>query len=368
MAPKAKEDLTIKELEFDAEGINIKDGNDPVFSQLYPTGSLGLDVLIEGFTPGVIQLWGPDGVGKTTDALIMAGEFQAALGYDKCRVYLHAAEGRYNARLLQMAPKMKMLAKTEKTPGGEPRPIFRISMPKSGEKMFEFIQRTLQQDEIKFFHIVDSVDNIKCEANEGKTLSEDDKMAATATLLTRFLRNATVYMNHYGHVVLFIHQVRDKISQGMGMPGGKRHAGGNMVNHNANLRLGFSKLWSDLYINEQPSNPKSKIIGHMMEVKVEKANTSGNSFSGVRIPFIYNHGIDKVREVLALGLAYGLIEKKGSWFAYNGENVGQGENATLDFLRKNAPIVGAIEQNIRETAGICKKTQETKKETNKDKK
>ena len=359
MAPKAKEDLVSKELEFDTEGISIKDGNDPIFSRIYPTGSLGLDVLIEGFTSGEIQLWGPDGIGKTSLAFIMGGEFQAANNYDKCRVYVHATEGRYNPRLVTMAPKLKMFAKTEKLANGEPRPIFRISMPKSGEKMFDFIQRTLQQDEIKFFHIIDSVDNIKCEANEGKPMSEDDKLAATATLLTRFLRNATVYMNHYGHIVLFIHQIRDKISTGAGRPGGVRHAGGNMANHNSNLRLGFAKLWSELYINEKPSDPKSKIIGHMMDTKIEKVNTSGNSLSGIRIPFIYNMGIDRVREILSLGLGYGLIERKGAWFARNGENIGQGENGTLDFLRNNANITAEIEQQIKETSGLCKTTQKT---------
>lgn len=352
---KAKENLEVKDLEFDADGIFIQDGSEINKICTYSTGSLGLDILTGGFSPGVMQAWGPDGIGKTTLLLIMAGEFQKANNYENCRVYLWATEGRYNPRLCTMAPALVMDSPTETLPDSKtPRPIFRVSRPKSGEKMYDFILKTLKQDKIKFFHIIDSSDGIKSEVNDEKTMSEAEKTASTATLNTRFLKEASVLANHYGHVIAYTHQIRDKISQGQTRVSGvgKHHGGGHIVDHMANLRLGFEKLWTDLYIFENPNDSQSKKIGHIMSMVIEKTSNSGNVHNKASVPFIYNHGIDKIREIATLSDAYGLISKKGAWYTLDDKNIAQGYNKLLQFLKESPEVLKRLESEIRQTAGI----------------
>lgn len=351
---KSKENLEIKDLEYDADGIFIQDGTEALKPRVYSTGSLGLNILTGGINSGVIQLWGPDSLGKTTLALIMSGEVQAAHNYEKVRVYLHATEGRWNPRLIPMAPKLRMESPTEKTPEGAPRPIFRISRPRSGEKMYDFILKTLKQDDIKFVHIIDSTDHIQSECNVGKTMSEANKTATIASLNTRFLQDSSIYMNHYGHIVIYINQIRDKLDMGQTRVSGagRHHGGGNIVNHSSNLRLGLKKLWSELYIRENPNDKDSRIIGHIMSMAIEKTGNSGNAHSEAAVPFIYDHGIDREREIAVLSDAYGLIEKKGAWIAMNGENIAQGQTKFLQLLKENKKLANELENDIKKMAGL----------------
>lgn len=352
---KAKEDLEIKELEFDVDGLCVLDGKESQAVKAYSTGSLGLDILTGGIIPGVAQAWGPDGIGKTTMLLIMGGEFQAAHNYEFVRVYLHATEGRYNPRLCTMAPKLKMEALGDNdVKGGNPSPIFRITRPKSGEKLLDWVLKTVMQDKIKFFHIIDSVDGIESEVNEGKTMSDAEKTAATATLLTKFLKKASSYANHYGHIIAFTHQVRDKIQTGPSHVSGvgKQKAGGHAVDHYSNFRVGISKLWSDLYIYENPNDNKSKIIGHIMDMKIEKTSNSGNVHAKASVPFIYNHGVDREREIAILAEAYGLVTRKGAWYVHNDENIAQGQLKFIQYLKKEKEVANSLENDIKKMNGL----------------
>jgi len=358
---KSKENLEIKELEFDSEGMYVIDGTDPIENKTISTGSLGLDILTGGIGSGVVQLWGPDGIGKTTLLLIMGGEFQKFYNYKFVRVYLHATEGRINRKLEKMAPNLKMVTESEEDLTQDekgkiiPAPIFRMSRPKSGEKLFNGILKTLKQDKVKFFHIIDSIDGIQSEVNDNKTFSDAEKTASTATLLTRFLKEASAYANHYGHIVAFTHQVRDKINQG-GMSHvsgvGKQKAGGHAIDHYSNLRLGLEKLWTDLYIRENPSDNHSKVIGHIMSMKLEKVSNSGNVHSKASVPFIYDHGIDHEREIATLADGYGLIQKKGAWYALDDKNIAQGYNKLIEYLKSNKDIAERLEKEIKKMVGI----------------
>lgn len=352
---KQKENLDIKDLEFDADGIHITDGIEATKTVTYSTGSLGLDILTGGFSPGVIQLWGGDGLGKTFLALAFGAEFQKAHEYDDCRVYLWATEGRWNPRLCKMIPNLKMEAATEKNSDKSPRAIFRVSRPKSGEKMYDFINKTIRQDKIKFFHIIDSNEGIKSEVNDGKTMSDAEKTASTATLNTKFLKEASVYLNHYGHVLLYTHQIRDKISQGPTKVSGvgKHHGGGHIIDHMSNLRLAYEKLWTDLYIFENPNDTHSRILGHLMKMKIEKTGNSGGSGAVAKVPLIYDQGIDREREIANLSIAHGLIQKNGAWLKKDGENIAQGEVKFIELLKTNKDLANELEKKIKEFHGIA---------------
>lgn len=351
---KEKEDLEKTDLEYDSDGIFIQDGSEALSRTVYSTGSLGLDILTGGFSPGLVQLWGGDGLGKTTLALIMASQVQKALNYENVRVYLHATEGRWNPRLLQMVPDMKMDSPTEKTPTGAPRPIFRITYPRSGEKMYDFILKTLSQEKIKFIHIIDSLNHLPCECNADKTMSDADKTASIASLNTKFFQKGSILLNVFGHCVFAISQIRDKLDMGNARVSGagRHHGGGNIVNHASNLRLGLEKLWTDLMINENPNDSKSRVIGHIMSMKIEKTSNSGEAHSKARVPFIYNHGICLEREVASLGEAFGIISKKGNTFSYGGENIGVGVKQLVQFLTEHKDVSVKIAAEIKKMAGV----------------
>lgn len=357
---KARENLDIQDLEYDSEGLHIIDGDEVNKSEVISTGSLSLDVLLNGgYNSGFIQLWGPNSIGKTTLALNMGAQFQKFYNYENVRCYYHAVEGRWNPRLLSMVKDMQMFSPTEtfideKDGKEKPRPIFRLSKPKNGETMYDFILKTVKQEKIKFFHIVDCIDNIKSVVNEGKNLSDAEKTASIATLNTRFGKEASIVTNHYGHVVLLIHQIRDKMQMGGSHVSGvgKQRSGGHMIEHIANLRLNFEKLWTDLYILENPSDPKSKIIGHMMRTTIDKVSSSGNRFQKLDIPFIYDKGIDRVREVASIGIGLEIITKDKNTYSFNKEKLGVGERQLLQSLKENDSLTNELEKEIRKLAGI----------------
>lgn len=354
---KSKENLELKELDFDENGLSVINGVDLSKDKFISTGSLGLDILTNGQPKGVIQAWGPDGIGKSTLLLIMGGEFQKAHDYKNVRVMWHAVEGRYNEGLIKMAPALKMVTSDPKNDvdgNGKPANIFKVTLPKNGELLCDYILRTLKQDKIKFFHIIDSIDGLESIVNADKSMADNEKTASTATLMTKFLKKASSYANHYGHVIACTQQVRDKISSAPTHVSGvgKQMAGGHALSHYSNLRMAFEKLWTDLYIFENSSDTKSKIIGHVMSIKLEKVSTSGNVHSKAIIPFIYNHGVDLVREVSTLALAFGLITKTGNTYSYGEEKLGVGERKFIQSLKENPKLVAALEKEIRNLAGI----------------
>jgi recombination protein RecA len=325
------------------------------------TGSLTLDVLLNGgFHPGFIQLWGPNAIGKTTLALQMAARYQKFYNYENVRVVYHSVEGRWNDRLLLMVPDLLQSSPTKtfidpKDKKEKPLPIFFVNRPTSGEQMYGDILKRLSQENVKYFHIVDCVDNIKSEANFGKTISDAEKTASIASLNTRFGREASNIGNNFGHAIVLIHQVRDKIqTQGQSHVSGvgKKRSGGHMVEHIANLRLLIEKGYPDFFLRDDPNNNKSKVIGHIMSITLDKVSTSGNRFDIAPVPFIYDKGIDRIREIADLSEGFGLVKKKGAFYAYEGENIAQGQKQFIKYLTENKEFAQLLETKIKETANI----------------
>ncbi len=361
MSKDKKEKIVQAVNPFDSEDLEFTYGDELDKIEVFPTGSLGLDILLNGgYHPGFVQLWGPNAIGKTTIALNMAAEYMKFHNYQNVRCVYHAVEGRWNSRLLLMAKGLLRSSPTEtfinpKTKKEEPLPIFLVNRPESGEQMYEGIVRRLQQEKIKYFHIVDCVDNIKTEANAGKTMSDAEKTASIASLNTRFGREASNVGNNYGHVIVLIHQIRDKIATGWGQVSqvGKHRSGGHMVEHIANMRLLFEKPYKDFYIKEDENDKNSHVIGHNIKVTLDKVSTSGKSHRDVSIPFIYDLGVDSVREIAGLSnLCTEIITKDKNTFLYKGEKIGIGENQYLKYLKNHPEVVDELRAEIKRLAGI----------------
>lgn len=344
-----------KPIEFDENGLHFEDGRDIKALEMISSGSLNLDVLTNGgFTFGIINLIGQPGIGKTVLALIMAGNFQKFFNYENVVVIHWLTEGRFNIKLASMAPNLKMESPTQKDENGNPLSIFKKVYPKSAEQMYDYMLKSVQNDKTHFFHIIDSADGLKSLNDLGKNFEEGEKVAVIAKLNSQFCRDSSMYFNMNKHVCLVCHQQRDKISTGHSRVSGsgKAVSSGKALPHYSNLKINFSDLWSELLINEDPNDGKSKVIGHTMEAKLEKVSTSGASNQKVPIPFIYNHGIDLVREVRDLAEANGLIKKSGNTYSYDDEKLGIGEKQLLKSLKDNPKLVETLEKEIRKLAGI----------------
>jgi recombination protein RecA len=116
--------------------------------------------------------------------------------------------------------------------------------------------------------------------------------------------------------------------------------------------MGFQKLYGDLHIYENPNDRQSRQIGHIMSIKLEKLSNSGNVNATASIPFVYNHGIHRVREIATLAEGYALIGRKGAWYTLDDKNIAQGYNKLLQYLDENKDVAERLENEIKKTVGL----------------
>jgi recombination protein RecA len=162
-----------------------------------------------------------------------------------------------------------------------------------------------------------------------------------ARLMSQALRKLTGSINRSHTMVIFINQIRMKIGVMFGSP--ETTTGGNALKFYASVRLDIRRIGS---IKE-----RDEVVGNQTRVKVVK-NKLAPPFKQVEFDIMYGEGISKTGELVDLGVKAGIVEKSGAWFSYDSQRLGQGrENAKL-FLRENPGIALAIEQAIRQNAGL----------------
>ncbi|HLB06876.1 MAG TPA: DNA recombination/repair protein RecA, partial [Alphaproteobacteria bacterium] len=140
---------------------------------------------------------------------------------------------------------------------------------------------------------------------------------------------------------IFINQIRMKIGVMFGNP--ETTTGGNALKFYASMRLDIRRIGS---IKE-----RDEVIGNQTRVKVVK-NKMAPPFKVVEFDILYGEGISRWGELIDLGVKAGIIEKSGSWFAYNGERIGQGRENARSYLKAHPEVADAIDAAIRANAGI----------------
>jgi recombination protein RecA len=169
----------------------------------------------------------------------------------------------------------------------------------------------------------------------------DSHMGLQARLMSQALRKLTGSISRSRTIVIFINQIRLKIGVMFGNP--ETTTGGNALKFYASMRLDIRRVGQ--------IKDKENVVGNQTRVKVVK-NKLAPPFRVVDFDIMYGEGISKMGEVLDLGVAAGVVEKSGAWFAYDSQRIGQGrENAKL-FLKENPAIAAAIEQRVRDNAGL----------------
>jgi len=162
-----------------------------------------------------------------------------------------------------------------------------------------------------------------------------------ARLMSQALRKLTATISKSNTLVIFINQIRMKIGVMFGSP--ETTTGGNALKFYASVRLDIRRIGA--------IKNGEDVVGNQTRVKVVK-NKVAPPFKVVEFDIMYGEGVSKVGELIDLGDKAGVVEKSGSWFSYDGQRIGQGRENAKKYLRENPEVAQAIEQKVRENAGI----------------
>jgi len=283
------------------------------------TGSLGLDIAlgVGGVPRGrVVEIYGPESSGKTTLALTIVAEVQRGGGTAAFVDAEHALDPAYAEKL-----------------GVDVKELL-VSQPDNGEQALEITDMLVRSGAVEIV-VVDSVAALTPKAEiEGEM--GDMQMGAQARLMSQALRKLTGNIKRSNTIVVFINQIRMKIGVMFGNP--ETTTGGNALKFYASVRLDIRRIGA--------IKSGEEVVGNQTRVKVVK-NKVAPPFREAEFEIMYGHGISREGEIIELGVLHNLIEKSGSWYAYNGERIGQGKENVRVYLQQHPETAKVIETALR---------------------
>lgn len=301
------------------------------------TGSLGLDIAtgIGGLPKGrIVEIYGPESSGKTTLALHVVAQAQKNGGEAAFVDAEHALDPVYARNL------------------GVDTDALLVSQPDSGEQALDITEALARSGAIDVI-VVDSVAALVPKAEiEGEM--GDSHVGIQARLMSQALRKLTSVVSKSDTLIIFINQLREKIGVLFGNP--ETTTGGRALKFYASVRIDVRK--TDLL------KENGEVVGSKTKAKVVK-NKVAPPFKDCTFDIMYGKGISKTGEIVDLGVEYGIIEKSGAWFSYNGDRIGQGRENVKKLLEDNEELADEIEGKIREAAFSGKEKNETGKSDNK---
>lgn len=295
-----------------------------VDAEIISTGSLGLDIAlgIGGLPKGrIIEVYGPESSGKTTLTLHAVAEAQKTGGVCAFIDAEHALDPAYARKL------------------GVNIDDLIISQPDTGEQALEIADTLVRSGAIDVL-VVDSVAALVPKAELEGDMG-DSHMGLQARLMSQALRKLAGSISKTNCMVIFINQIRQKIGVMFGNP--ETTTGGNALKFYASVRLDIRRIGS--------IKDKDQVIGNQTRVKVVK-NKMAPPFKVVDFEIMYGEGISKTGEMIDLGVQAGILDKAGSWYSYGTQRIGQGREATRNFLKDNPEVMTQIERSIRDNAGL----------------
>ncbi len=283
------------------------------------TGSLGLDIAlgIGGLPKGrVIEIYGPESSGKTTLAIHTIAEAQKKGGICAIIDAEHAFDSTYARKL------------------GVDVDSLLISQPDHGEQALEIADRLILSGAVD----VVVIDSVAALVPKGELEGEmgESKMGLQARLMSQALRKLTATISKTNCCCIFINQLREKIGVMFGNP--ETTTGGNALKFYASVRLDIRRM--------SQIKDGDEAIGNRVKVKVVK-NKVAPPFRMAEFDIIFGQGISKVGELIDMGVEYGVVQKSGSWFSYEGNKLGQGRDAVKQLLLDNPEVATEVEAKIK---------------------
>ena len=292
--------------------------------EVVSTGSLGLDMAlgVGGLPRGrVIEIYGPESSGKTTLTLQVIAEMQRLGGTCAFIDAEHALDTGYAQKL------------------GVNLQELLISQPDTGEQALEIVDALVRSASVDLV-VIDSVAALTPRAEiEGEM--GDSLPGLQARLMSQALRKLTGGIKRSNTMVIFINQIRMKIGVMFGSP--ETTTGGNALKFYASVRLDIRRIGS--------IKKGEEVIGNETKVKVVK-NKVSPPFKTAEFDILYGQGISREGEIIDMGVEAKILEKSGSWYAYNGEKIGQGRDNAREFLKENPNLAFEIENKVRAALGI----------------
>ena len=288
--------------------------------EVIPTGSLGLDVAlgVGGYPKGrIIEIYGPESSGKTTLAIHAIAEAQKQGGIAAFIDAEHAFDRFYAEKL------------------GVDVDNLWISQPDNGEQALQIADQLISSSAVDIL-VIDSVAALTPKKEIEGDMGES-AVGLQARLMSQALRKLTATISKTNTCCIFINQLREKIGIMFGNP--ETTTGGNALKFYASVRLDIRKATS--------LKDGDNIIGNHVRVKVVK-NKVAPPFRKSEFDIMFGIGINKIGEIVDLGVDYDIIQKSGSWYSYNGSKLGQGRDATMTLLRDNPELCDELEGLIKE--------------------
>jgi len=284
------------------------------------TGSIGLNVAlgVGGYPKGrIIEIYGPESSGKTTLAIHAIAEAQKAGGIAAFIDAEHAFDRFYAQKL-----------------GVDTNNLW-ISQPDNGEQALQIADQLISSSAIDIL-VIDSVAALTPKKEiEGEM--GDSAVGLQARLMSQALRKLTSTISKTNTTCIFINQLREKIGVMFGNP--ETTTGGNALKFYSSVRLDIRRVSS--------VKDGDEVVGNLVRVKVVK-NKVAPPFRKAEFEIMFGEGISKVGEIVDLGVEYGIVQKSGSWFSYDGNRLAQGREAVKNLLRDNPELCDELEAKIME--------------------
>ncbi|WP_304222737.1 recombinase RecA [Gracilinema caldarium] len=288
--------------------------------EIIPSGSILLDEAlgIGGYPRGrIIEIYGPESSGKTTLALHAIAEAQKRGGIAAFIDAEHALDPVYAKNL------------------GVNIDELWVSQPDTGEQALEIAESLVRSGAVDVI-VVDSVAALTPQAEiEGEM--GDAHVGLQARLMSQALRKLTATIGKSKTILIFINQIRMKIGVMFGNP--ETTTGGNALKFYASVRLEVRKM-------ETIEKGEADAVGNKVRVKVVK-NKVAPPFRKAELDIMFGKGVSAVSSILDAAVKYEIIDKKGAWYAYGEEKIGQGRDNAREFLENNPALTAEIEKKLR---------------------
>jgi recombination protein RecA len=283
-----------------------------------PSGALSLDIALGGGIPRgrVLEIYGPESSGKTTLTLHAIAEVQKTGGTAAFIDAEHALDPSYAKRI------------------GVDIENLLLSQPDNGEQALEIVETLVRSNAVDLI-VVDSVAALVPRAEIEGDMG-DSHMGLQARLMSQALRKLTSVISRSKASVIFINQIRMKIGVMFGNP--ETTTGGNALKFYSSIRMDIRRIGQ--------IKQGEEVIGNRTRVKVVK-NKIAPPFRQAEFDIMYNQGISVSGDVLDLAANGGIVEKAGAWYAYKDQKIGQGREATKQYLEANPKVLAELAEKVR---------------------
>ncbi|MET0785806.1 MAG: recombinase RecA [Paenisporosarcina sp.] len=323
---KAALDMALKQIEKQFGKGSIMKLGEKTDREILTTssGSLALDVAlgVGGYPRGrIIEIYGPESSGKTTVALHAIAEAQAAGGQAAFIDAEHALDPVYAQNL------------------GVNIDELLLSQPDTGEQALEICDALVRSGAVDIV-VIDSVAALVPKAEiEGEM--GDSHVGLQARLMSQALRKLSGAISKSKTTAIFINQIREKVGVMFGNP--EVTPGGRALKFYASVRLEVRRA--------EAIKSGNDFMGNKTKIKVVK-NKVAPPFRTAEVDVMYGQGISREGEIVDLGVEMDIVNKSGSWYAYNDDRLGQGRENAKQFLKDNEATRNEIAQKIRAAYGM----------------